>query len=314
MTSGMSEVWWGSPESDDDLRTCGDDGAITVGPAVVPTRRSQGWFPLLLGSGEDAWFVGPLDDPDRYELIGEGLAGGEGILWRARYRGSLRSPLELAVKLIRRPADAPSTWPTAEDRRRWQDQAVLLRHLDVDHLVRVYETFTGPSPHSLDAGHSSSSSSSSSSGSETAYIVMEWVDGPTLDGVVRGVPATADSLAERLGYVRDIAEAVATLHSWTRSGGNPALHRDVKPGNCLVHPTRGVVLADLSGMRLIADGVDPAGMHTPAYTAPEVLAAPRRSRSPGSDLWSGRSGRSPCSACSVKIHPFRSMRSPTAPL
>src|SRR4051794_16122168 len=41
----------------------------------------------------NGWFAGPHGDPDRFQLLGRGLAGGEGNIWRARYRGELTSPL-----------------------------------------------------------------------------------------------------------------------------------------------------------------------------------------------------------------------------
>lgn len=256
----------------------------TVGPAVYPEATdglSVVWVPDSLDDLEpaDPWFAGPPEDPDRYELLGSALAGGEGQLWKARYRGSLPEPLSVAVKLLRPPMHAPSGWPTAADRRRWQDQAALLRHLDLDHVVKVHEVFFGAWPHAKGAGPVGARAETA------AYIVMEWVDGDTLSAALRGTPATAETLPHRLGHARDVAHATATLHSRSRSAGNPTLHRDIKPSNCIVHPDRGVVLVDTSSMRLLSDGADPAGMHTPAYTSPEVKDAPLAPRSPSCDVY-----------------------------
>jgi hypothetical protein len=223
-------------------------------------------------------FAGPPDDLDRYELTGEGVSGGEGTTWRARYHGHLASPLPLAVKLLRRPAAAGPHWPSSADRRRWQDQAALLRHLQLEHVVRLHETFFGPPPHEAGKGDASVP--------HVAYLVMEWVEGPTLRELCGDRPARRDTIRTLLEYVSQAASALTDLSSLTRSGGNPSLHRDVKPSNCIIHEQRGLILIDVSTLRLIDDGFDPVGMHTPQYTAPEVLAAPHLPRTPATDVYS----------------------------
>ena len=265
--------------TDDEAAT---DEAATVGGAALPPPAAlhRERLPAVDGTGNPrspARCAGPVEDPDRYELLGEGVVGGEGVLWRAHYRGWLPAPITVAVKMLRPPPGAELGWPTPADRRRWQDQAALLRHLDLDHMVRLHEVFAGAPPHRP---------------GETedvllvAYAVMEWVEGPTLAELVRGVPASPETILVRLRYVVDVARAVTALHSRTRTGGNPSLHRDVKPTNCIAHPERGVVLLDLSTMRLVDDGFDPAGMCSPGYAAPEVLAAPHLPRRPSCDVYS----------------------------
>lgn len=259
----------------------------TIGPAIHPgpvDDLSLTWVTTPLDdpdatTASGVWFAGPPEDPDRYELIGAGLAGGEGQLWQARYRGSLTEPITLALKLLHRPINASASWPPPADRRRWQDQAALLRHLDLDRVVKVHEVFFGARPHLRGDGHSAESL-------EVApYVVMEWVDGDTLATAVRGIPVTSHTLRTRLQYAHDVAQAIAALHSRSRRAGNPTLHRDIKPSNCIVHPERGVVLVDTSSMRMLDDGADPAGMHTPAYTSPEVRAEPLAPRLPSCDVY-----------------------------
>ena len=46
----------------------------------------------------NGWWCGPSDDPDRFELLGNGLAGGEGVTYKARYHGTSGTPLLVAVK------------------------------------------------------------------------------------------------------------------------------------------------------------------------------------------------------------------------
>jgi hypothetical protein len=233
---------------------------------------------MATGSAPNGWFAGPHGDPDRFELLGSGLVGGEGNTWRGRYHGELAAPLTLAVKELRRPPHAPESWPSPIDVRRWDDQRALLQYMRIDHLVTVLDIFVGPAPHLPGTGPGRSQ--------DTPYVVMEWVPGPTLADELSGCPASAASLDERLAHVQHVAEALTALHSQTASAGNPTLHRDVKPTNCILDPRRGVVLVDVGTMRRMDDGYDHDGFHTPAYTAPEVLANPRAPRAASSDLYS----------------------------
>ncbi|MBX6390656.1 MAG: protein kinase [Frankia sp.] len=245
------------------------------GAPPPPAPRSAGERAVL----PNGQFVGPPDEPDRYELLGDPLGGGEGVIWRARYRGHrLQSPLPVAVKMMGRPYQADQARLAEADLQRWKDAARLLQSIRSEHIADLYEVFSGPEPHTEGAAELD--------GPVRAYLAMEWVEGRTLDDALRGTAATAATVAERLTYVVHIAEAVDRLLSLSGSAGNPALHRDLKPGNCIVHPKRGAVLVDLSTMRLLSDGSDPMGMHTPNYTAPEVIAAPRAHRLPAADLYS----------------------------
>jgi hypothetical protein len=236
---------------------------------------TSGWTgPRLASAGG---YVGPVDDPDRYELIGQGLRGGEGTTWQARYHGRLQAPLPLAVKQFHPPPGAPPDWPSAEDMGRWQDQTALLRHTHPEHVVRLYELFSGPPPHAVGQGGSGPG--------RAPYLVMEWINGPTLGQLCRGAPATKGNIETRMGYVHQVALALAELSSATRTAGNPSLHRDVKPGNCIVNHERGLVLIDTGTLRLIDDGFDPLGRHTPGYTAPEAMVAPHLPRSSVTEVY-----------------------------
>jgi serine/threonine-protein kinase len=267
------------------------DEAITAGGSTPPSgltglgsdegRRlvdSEHRAEMATGSEPNGWFAGPHADPDRFELLGSGLAGGEGNTWRGRYRGELTAPLTLAVKELRRPPHAAPDWPAPADLRRWNDQRALLQYMRIDHLVTVIDIFVGPAPHL--------SGMAGGAAADTPYVVMEWVPGPTLADELSGRPADRAGLDERLAHVQHVAEALHSLHSRTASAGNPSLHRDVKPTNCILDPRRGVVLVDVGTMRRMDDGYDHDGFHTPAYTAPEVLANPQAPRAAASDLYS----------------------------
>jgi protein kinase-like protein len=256
---------------------------MTPDPDQDSSRTVGGARPPPIDAGEfgpddpNGWYVGPADDPDRYELLGAGIAGGEGITWRARYHGSLDSPLPLAVKVQHPPLDPVRGWPSAQDRSRWRDQTTLLRHMRLDHLVRVNEFTSGPPPHHLKQADFSVS--------ESIIIEMEWVEGENLATVIRTAPTTTANVETRARWIEDACTTLARLHSYTQTAGNPTVHRDVSPANCIITSDRGLVLIDVSTMQLPRDGLDLEGRHTPAYSAPEVLAMPHGPRLPSADVY-----------------------------
>ena len=81
------------------------DPVTRAGPGR-PSRSDADLPDADLPDAADGWFVGPDPDPDRYELVGSGLRGGEGTTWKARYRGELDAPLDVAVKQLRPAAGA----------------------------------------------------------------------------------------------------------------------------------------------------------------------------------------------------------------
>jgi len=251
-------------------------GAIPDGSPLSQSAAGSPSRPVADGAGLR---VGPDDDPDRYDLVGEGMSGGEGTTWQARYPGRIAQPLPVAVKMLRPPPEAGPDWPTAGEQQRLRDQAAVLRHVHHAHLVQVHDVFAGPPPHPAGVGGGGAPAA------HVLYVVMEWMDGPTLQNAVRATAATAGNLTSRLGYVADLAHAVAALASRTQSGNNPSLHRDIKPANAIVNDRRGLVLVDVSTLRLVNEA-DPAGLHSPGYTAPEVLASPNAPRTPASDAYS----------------------------
>ena len=220
--------------------------------------------------------IGPDDEPDRYEIVETGRAGGEGVTYRSLYRGDLAAPVEVAVKQILRPASAHPALPTQADRERWRDHVQILQTGPSPHLVRVREFFLGEHPHPAGSG------AARAPRHRQPYLVMEWVTGPTLHEAV-----TAGSLspARAIELVGQLADAVESLHSATRTAGNPMLHRDIKPANCIVDPQRGLVLVDMGTLRRVDEGLDGRRPHSPGYTAPEVLADLAAPRSVASDLY-----------------------------
>ncbi|MFG1923261.1 serine/threonine protein kinase [Cryptosporangium sp. NPDC048952] len=215
--------------------------------------------------------AGPPNQPDRFELVGSARHGGEGIAWRARFRGDTDAGPWFAVKQLRRPPGVGPDWPTAADLQRWQDHRILLASLNVPRLVPTLDVFLA------DGGKGD--------GPGVPYVVMPWISGPTLAEKVADAPITDGNLDERLALVEDLAHALGGLHARSAASGNSLLHNDVKPSNCIIDPADGLILVDLGGLRLLEEAADRLGMHTAGYAAPEVLRDPCAPRSTATDIY-----------------------------
>lgn len=99
----------------------------------------------------------------------------------------------------------------------------------------------------------------------TYFIVMEYIEGRTLGGIIRN---EGPLLAERMAEIgADVAGALAFAH---RSG---MVHRDVKPGNVLISPSGQVKVTDFGIARAVNSDQDltqtGAVMGTATYFSPE---------------------------------------------
>ena len=146
--------------------------------------------------------------------------------------------------------------------------------------MQVRAIFTGAPPH-----RRGRSTFADGTWPRTPYVVMEWITGLTLD---QRVTSSAGRMNPRLGitWIGHLSSAISALHSVTRTAGNPLVHRDIKPGNCIVTTDDRLVLIDIGTLRRASDQPDPLGMHSQFYAAPEVLADLWAPRDPASDLYS----------------------------
>lgn len=147
----------------------------------------------------------------------------------------------VAVKLLR-----SSSSSDGEERARFAAEARTLAALDHPGLVTL-----------LDAGILD----------EHPYLVMQFVDGPSLSQVIRtGGPLEPARVAAIGGQ---IAEALAYAHE------NGVVHRDVKPGNILIATDERALLTDFGIARLVGDtaGQTKTGdtIGSPAYLSPEQV-------------------------------------------
>ncbi|CCK32218.1 serine/threonine protein kinase [Streptomyces davaonensis JCM 4913] len=194
----------------------------------------------------------------RYRVLAQLGRGGMGVVWRAADEVLGR---EVAVKELRTytDADGPELDGLRVRMQREARAAARVRHPGVVAVHDVAEVDGRP------------------------LIVMELVDGPSLDDVLRE-RGTLDPY-EAAGIGAKVMDALAAAH---RAG---VLHRDVKPGNILLDRSGRVVLTDF-GIATMEDPGDGSATHLTRsgelvgsldYLAPE--RAQGADPGPASDVW-----------------------------
>ncbi|MDT9697826.1 serine/threonine-protein kinase [Streptomyces sp. P17] len=193
----------------------------------------------------------------RYRLDERIGRGGMGVVWRATDQLLKR---RVAVKEF--PFDeAELLSPGALRRRRERTlrEARAVARLRHPHIIVVHDVVEH---------------------AERLYIVMELIDGGSLDDRISGHGPVDAVEAARIGA--DLLSALRAAHA---AG---VLHRDIKPANVLIEAATGrVVLTDFGIARIAgASTLTETGtfVGSPEYTAPERMAGARTG--PASDLWS----------------------------
>ncbi len=129
------------------------------------------------------------------------------------------------------------------------------------------------------------------------YIAMRKVLGTTLEERLTTPPASSRELAQRLGILVKIADAIGFAHS------KGVIHRDLKPANVMVGGFGEVLVMDWGLARLLDERADPreadddGDLHdalrtregsivgTPAYMAPEQAEGRVTDIGPGADVY-----------------------------
>ena len=187
----------------------------------------------------------------RYQLDDRIAAGGFGEVWRGSDTVLARL---VAIKLLH-----PGHSAQPETLERFRAEARNAGALGHENIARVYD-YGEP-----DAQH-------------PPFLVMEFVDGPSLAAVLAGGPL---SPARTLDIV---AQAAAGLHAAHLAG---VVHRDIKPGNLLLAPGGQVKITDFGISHSIGSApVTSTGMllGTAGYLSPEQVAGSRATAK--SDLYS----------------------------
>ena len=243
------------------LRTQPPAPAITL---VVPAPVVLGTGPIGRGSIIDG----------RYELAEVIGSGSFGVVWRARHLGLETA---VAVKVLRRerpgtgtdrlePMDsmgneaARSSFAERTDELRLE--GVRAARVPHQNAVRIHDVGTLPDG--------------------TAYLVMELLDGPTVEQMLRRERVLPISRA--VSILLPVLDCLAAAHA------QGVIHRDIKPANILVHRTQSgdnvVKVLDFGVAKLFDAGREHPGgapgtgsgegssrtiAGSPAYLAPERL-------------------------------------------
>ena len=222
----------------------------------------------MTGDRQIRW-VGPADDPFRYQITADaftaGIVGGQGIVYQARTVDGD----DVAVKVM------TNTPASARDEVAGRLAAVA----DAEHpnLGRYRECFLGaaPDPHPETFERHDF---------ETVIEVDDWVNGVRLpDAVVDA------ALVDRLRWISQLAAAVDHLHG-LRSERAPhgVVHRDIKPSNVLVTGDGDAVLVDFGVARPAPAPTDDlsVGIGTLGWVAPEHHHDPAQPADPkAADRW-----------------------------
>jgi serine/threonine protein kinase/tetratricopeptide (TPR) repeat protein len=228
----------------------------------------------LVKSDPLGWQGATLDD--RFvveELVGE---GGFGLVYRARHLG-LREPV--AVKCLKIPTHLDDE----------QQRALMDTFREEARLLHRLSRKTAGIVQALDVG-----AAISPKGIWTPYIVMEWLEGHTLEReiVVRAHRTQPSwSAADAVALLEPAARALAVAHT---AG---VAHLDVKPANLFITEDDGGsglkvldfgIARALSGDRTLARALTQDGRQaafTPGYAAPEQYHRRHGKPGPATDVF-----------------------------
>jgi hypothetical protein len=194
--------------------------------------------------------AGPKPTVPGYEILGVIVKGGMGVVYKAR---DVQLKRLVAIKVIR--ADLSGDAPQLARFRTEAEAIARLRHENIVRIHAFGEHRGQP------------------------YLVLEWVEGGSLDRYQNGEPLSPRHAAE---LVLKLAQAVEHSHQYL------IIHRDLKPANVLLtHEAEPKITdfglaRDLDGTRLTQSG---AVMGTPSYMAPEQAAGDVDLIGPATDIY-----------------------------
>lgn len=182
---------------------------------------------------------------DRYELMEELGRGGFAVVHRA-YDTHLKRPVAIKSLLPAYLASEAASIVLS----RFGMEAAAIAQLKHPNIVEVYD---------YHRDH------------ETFYLVMEFIDGPTLRAYVE--KKSGLDVVEALSLSRSIAKGLFYAHK------NNLIHRDIKPSNVILTSEDGVLIPKIVDFGLARAGRAGSeashtgyGMGTPGYMAPEQNA------------------------------------------
>jgi serine/threonine-protein kinase len=229
---------------------------------------------------------------DRFGIVGTVIAsayhvesvvaeGGFGVVYRARH-GGFRAPV--ALKCLKVPQHL-----TPEYQARFLEQF----RAEAEVMFRLSAaTSTVTRPLHVDV-------MTAPNGSFVPFMVLEWLDGDTLDGLIRTRAAAGKRpfpLAELVPLLEPVARALERAHRFEGPSGTESIaHCDLKPENVFIATVGGervpkildFGVAEVRGAaRRAAKGADEVALFTPAYGAPEQWNPKELGETgPWTDVW-----------------------------
>lgn len=198
----------------------------------------------------------PLLQKDRleipgFEILGEIGRGNMGVIYKARQTKLNRI---VALKMILSGKHADQT-----QLRRFQTEAESIGRVHHPNIVQVYNV---------------------GEYEEQPYLVMEYVDGGSLDRKLRGRTLPPKQAAQ---LIQTLARAIQAAHD------QGIIHRDLKPGNILL-TSRGVPkITDFGLAKRLDEDMQATAtgtiLGTPSYMAPEQARANKLPVSPATDVY-----------------------------
>jgi serine/threonine protein kinase len=202
--------------------------------------------------------TGALLQQNRYRIVQRIGGGGMGVVYLAE--DSRLAGRRCAIKEFS--PDQLSPQDRAWAAQTFRQEAAILSKLSHRGLTNIYDYF----------GEGT-----------TEYLVMEMVEGETLDARLGRAKDERLPRAEALEIANQLCDVLEYLHQQTP----PIVFRDLKPGNIMLTPTGQVKLIDFGIARLFKQGQsrDTISLGTPGYAAPEQYGG-KGQTDPRSDIYS----------------------------
>jgi serine/threonine-protein kinase len=220
-----------------------------------------------------------------YHVEGVVAEGGFGIVYRARH-GGFRAPVALKCLKVPQHLDAEYQRRFLEHFRA-EGEVMFRLSAAIPNVVRPLHVDVLNTPR----------------GAFVPYMVLEWLEGDTLDAILRArVAAGKRPLppAEALELLEPVARALEKAHHFSGPAGNESIaHCDIKPENVFVATAGGerlVKILDFGVAKVRSAATDAArrspgkapevALFTPAYGAPEQWNPKRYGETgPWTDVW-----------------------------
>lgn len=178
----------------------------------------------------------------RYAILEKLGQGGFGAIYKAEdalFNDAIRAVKEMSMRGM-------NTQETQDAIEAFRNEAVLLANLSHPNLPHIYDHFE-------EYGR--------------WYLVMDYIDGETLEKRLEKAPAGKLPVAEVIEIALQLCNVLAYLHSHQP----PIIFRDLKPDNVMMTDDNHLYLIDFGIARFFKPGQarDTVNLGTPGYAAPE---------------------------------------------